>query len=341
MLYSEGYARAGAGKVPGANLLPGPPRHHNAGTMPPSIKPAYRVRPLGLGDVLDEAFRIYRARFGLMFGTALVAGLPGILFGLGGGGGTLVTAYMQGLGAPGPLSEGYGTPLLFLLAAGAIAAVVMLPVSMAAPHFAASAAALGLPATVGSITRFSFRNYFRLWVLAGVTWFMSALWLLGVTLYFLVRWSFVFETFYLESSGVGGAFNRSSALTLQAWWRTFGIRFLAKLVAGIISTIVGTLFALPALLLPAGSLRQSAAGLLGALVAVVLVPFPALVCTLLYLDRRVRREALDLQLMAGEAGQVTAPPPAPGATPAAPAWGPPSAPGGLPPGWGDNPPSPR
>ncbi|GAC1578418.1 MAG: hypothetical protein NVS3B24_10810 [Candidatus Dormibacteria bacterium] len=194
-----------------------------------------------------------------------------------------------------------------LIGAGFVLGLVFFPVTVAIPHFAASAAALGLPASVGSILRYAFRNYFRLWALALANLLVSALVLLVFPIYLVVRWSFVYQAFYLERAGVGGAFARSGRLTTNSWWRVFGIRLLARVIVTVIAFVLGLLFSLPTFLLPIGGIRQSIAGLLGALVTAALLPFGALVLTLLYLDQRVRLEALDLQLMASNAGSQPAP----------------------------------
>jgi len=295
--------------------------------MAPSINPAYRIRPLLLGDILDEAFRIYRARFGLMAVTALLASVPAILVGLGGGANTLMAAYMQnalGTGA-GVDRAGLDSSLLWLIAVGVLTGVVLLPVTSALPSLAACATTLGLPETTWSILAFAGRNYLRLWVFALVNLVMSILlvfffWLV-FPIYLLVRWSFVYHAFYLERAGIGGSFRRSSALCFNSWWRIFGIRLLTRVIVSVIGFVLGIVFALPSLLLPLGVIRQSTAGVLSAVVAAFLLPYPALVSTLLYLDQRVRLEALDLQLMAGQAG-AAAQEAVPSAAPAAvAAWG--------------------
>ena len=310
--------------------------------MASSINPAYRIRPLLLGDILDEAFRIYRARFGLMAVTALLASAPALIVGLGGGANTLIGAYMQStLGTSTALDRaGLDGSLLWLIAAGGLAGLVLFPVTSALPSLAASAATLGLPETTWSLVGFAFRNYLRLWVFGLVNVVMSVLlvfffWLV-FPIYLLVRWSFVYQAFYLERAGIGGAFSRSSALCFNNWWRIFGIRLLTRVIVSVIGFVLGIVFALPSFLMPLGVIRQSTTGVLGAVVAAFLLPYPALVSTLLYLDQRVRLEALDLQLMAGAAG-------APGqesyqpAAPSAATWGtPPASPRAS---WGANPPS--
>jgi len=293
------------------------------------ITPAYRIRPLDVGDILDEAFRIYRANFSLMLTIAVVASVPAVISGIGSGsGGPLNTlqqfaAFSQGSNLVRP-----DTTLLPLTVVGTVLGVLMFPVSTAAPVFGACAVILGLPATVGSILRQSLRNYWRVWLI-GIIYILvsvSAILIISIpfVVWLLVRWNFRYQVLYLEHAGVGGSLTRSSTLVKGSWWRIFGILFLIGLIVGILGLILQGMFGLLALLAPSGLWRQAVGGALSAIGAAVLVPFSAIATTLLYLDRRVRLESLDLQLMAGQAGQVAAPPPVPA--------------GDLPPAWSDFPP---
>ena len=100
---------------------------------------------------------------------------------------------------------------------------------------------------------------------------------------------------------------RSRALVRGAWWRTFGILLLVNLIAQVIAGILGVPFTVLTLLVrlgrPATGPRTSTRSLpllvtaLGTIVAsAVTWPFTAVSTALLYVDRRMRREALDLEL---------------------------------------------
>jgi hypothetical protein len=108
----------------------------------------------------------------------------------------------------------------------------------------------------------------------------------------------------LEQQTVRGALSRSRALVRRSWWRVFGILLLASLIA----TVLGGIISLPFGLAGGGlsSLSEDASTLrftdvllaaIGSLVAGSLVqPFSAGVRALLYIDRRIRAEALDVAL---------------------------------------------
>jgi hypothetical protein len=108
----------------------------------------------------------------------------------------------------------------------------------------------------------------------------------------------------LERQPVRMALRRSRALVQRSWWRVFGI----LLLAGIIASVVGGIISLPFGLAGGGltsigdnstdvEFSQLVLSGLGGLVSGTLVrPFSAGVAALLYIDRRMRAEALDLAL---------------------------------------------
>ncbi|MBB2892528.1 hypothetical protein [Flexivirga oryzae] len=107
----------------------------------------------------------------------------------------------------------------------------------------------------------------------------------------------------LERVGPITALKRSWALSRGQWWRIFGISVLAQIIVGTISNIVQ----LPGVVILAASAGDSGtpgvwAVLLVQLISVVVsaltAPFTAGVTALLYLDQRIRKEALDVTLMA-------------------------------------------
>jgi hypothetical protein len=293
------------------------------------IKPAYRVRPLDLGDILDEAFRIYRANFTLLFSVALVASIPALISAVGSGSGGLFGLLQQSLAASqGSTLSRPDTTLLPLVLVGAALGLVLFPITTVAPFFAASAVILGLPATAGSIVRDTFRNYWRIWGIGLIyillTLTMVLILSIPLVIVILVRWSFKYQVLYLEQAGVTGSLNRSSALVKGSWWRVFGIQVLVGVIVLILAGVMGVMAGLISFIAPGGLPRQAFAGVLSTLVQTVLLPFSAVAVTLLYLDQRVRKESLDLQLMAGQVGQAEYAPP----------------PGDLPPAGSDFPPPP-
>ena len=109
----------------------------------------------------------------------------------------------------------------------------------------------------------------------------------------------------LERSGIVASVRRGRVLSRDQWWRLFGIYLLTSIVAGIAGNVVA---------LPLGVLQAIGPavwdGTTGALVAVyssylsqilvgaITAPFTAAVVALQYVDQRIRKEGLDVQLIA-------------------------------------------
>lgn len=124
---------------------------------------------------------------------------------------------------------------------------------------------------------------------------------------------------------VTGAVRRSSRLVAGSWWRVFAIILLATVLAWVISQVV----AVPATLLSflVGGFSDSGmmtlpglvlSGLAGIIATTITAPFTAGVVVLLYVDRRMRREGLDIALARAAGVAPAQPPPSvhPGQAPA-------------------------
>lgn len=122
--------------------------------------------------------------------------------------------------------------------------------------------------------------------------------------------------------GVIGALRRSAELVRRSWWRVFWILLLVLLIAVLIGQVISVPFGwIPYFVVgddPSdaalfGTLVLSAVG--GIVASMFTAPFTAAATALLYVDRRIRREGLDIEL--ARAAGVTIPgrtdtPPAPG-----------------------------
>ena len=140
---------------------------------------------------------------------------------------------------------------------------------------------------------------------AGVTALFLVLPALAAMAYLWVRLSLAPAVLVLERSGVRTALRRSGELVRGSWWRLFGLLLLAQVVASLVAQVlvmpVGIVGAFTALDQPTDqglavftAVLQVASGLADMLVT----PFVAGVGALLYIDRRMRAEALDLTLQA-------------------------------------------
>jgi hypothetical protein len=122
--------------------------------------------------------------------------------------------------------------------------------------------------------------------------------------YVWVSLTFTTPVLVLEKQGIRASLRRSRALIKGSWWRVLGIFLLASIIAGVIAGVIVVPFSIPrfASILSGHPTQQYRFTPLlltgvGTLIAGTLVrPFSAGVLALLYLDRRMRAEALDLTL---------------------------------------------
>ncbi|MFB9352922.1 hypothetical protein ACFFUA_36965, partial [Streptomyces heliomycini] len=161
---------------------------------------------------------------------------------------------------------------------------------------------------------------------AGVA--LTVLGLIGavvVTVWLMVRLSLASPTLMLEKQGILKAMSRSAKLVRGSWWRVFGIQLLATIIANVVASIIVIPFTFLAAAVGGDGVSgflNSAGGDMGwtflivsgigsVIGAMITFPITAGVTVLLYVDQRIRREALDLELarVAGVQGH------GPGATP--------------------------
>ncbi|MCX5140643.1 glycerophosphoryl diester phosphodiesterase membrane domain-containing protein [Streptomyces sp. NBC_00338] len=132
----------------------------------------------------------------------------------------------------------------------------------------------------------------------------------GVFLWLMVRFCLASPALMLERQSITASLKRSAKLVRGAWWRTFGILALTWLLTIIVMVVIGIPFGLIAVAVDDGSLSSfltdgatsfgwpflivSAVG--DVVIATITYPLSAGVMALLYVDQRIRREALDLDL---------------------------------------------
>ncbi|MEV7173414.1 glycerophosphoryl diester phosphodiesterase membrane domain-containing protein [Streptomyces sp. NPDC089922] len=139
-------------------------------------------------------------------------------------------------------------------------------------------------------------------VLGVLAWLPLVIWL-GI------KFTLASPALMLERSTVIKAFARSSKLVQGAWWRIFGITLLTSVIAFIVAMIVVGPFQVIGMLAFGGGFdaledgsAQNAWGPLifsaiGLIIAqTIIMPIQSGVTVLLYVDQRIRREGLDLEL---------------------------------------------
>ncbi|MEE1752184.1 DUF7544 domain-containing protein [Streptomyces sp. SP18CS02] len=145
-----------------------------------------------------------------------------------------------------------------------------------------------------------------------------------VVLWLMIQFSLSYPALMLERRGVIASIRRSAKLVRGAWWRIFGILTLTMLLTLLVSMIISIPFTVIALMVDGDGIGGLLTGStpefgwpfliitgIGAVIASsITTPIASGVSVLLYVDQRIRREALDLELgrAAGVPGYGAAPP---------------------------------
>ncbi len=291
--------------------------------MPPPQQPYYQappkpgvipLRPLGVGEILDGAITTIRRYPKQMLGlSALVAVVSNVL-----SVGTLTllrtqTGYLSSDLPPNAtdLDVASDNLRIALLATipGAVINLFIQVVLAGMLTIVVGKAILGQSITLGEAWR---QVIPRFWPLLGASLLYTLMIIVGTValvipaVWLYVLFSLTSNALILEGAKVGRAFGRSRELVNQAWWRTFGILLLASLITGILAYIVSIPFTLITGGLGTPTMSLGATILIvtiGQIIADTIVqPFVCGVTTLVYIDRRIRREGLDIQLARQAAG---------------------------------------
>lgn len=303
---------------------PPQPRQPFFGMGKPGVIP---LRPLGLGEILDGAISTMRKYPLVVLGAAAVvvtviqlANLP------------LVVAMTDDLGRLSTADSATMTPDELLDALGTtlgLTVVALLFTLLGTFFLAGLLTAVVGKAVIGRLA--GFKDVWqdvkpRLLRLLGLTMIYPIAFavllapvmlvgfvspplgvLLGIVVVFAAVWlgvlfSLATPALILEHGTVLRSLGRSRELVQGSWWRIFGITLLAWIIAGILARIISIPFELAGggfSLTDPGQLTTSYLVLssVGAIIASTITqPFSASVSALLYIDQRMRREGLDIEL---------------------------------------------
>jgi hypothetical protein len=156
-----------------------------------------------------------------------------------------------------------------------------------------------IPAFIGGATGDTSPGLATLIIFCTLAGFLTGFWM-------LIKLSLAAPALMLEKQGIRASLARSLRLTRGKWWRIFGITALGWLMTIVLSWIISIPFAMAAgisggLLSTDTSHSMSFVALLltsvgGVLASTLTTPIQAGINVLLYVDQRIRREALDLEL---------------------------------------------
>jgi hypothetical protein len=266
------------------------------------------LRPLEIGDLLDETFRMYRRHFVLFAGLSVIFSIPtAVLSGF-----TLYTLFTS----LSQLRPGSGLAidpsLLIWYAVFLLVTLALVPFQYGAVTYAASESALGRPVTPSGVLRGVLRRYFALlgyWLL--ISLMAVAFCLLPLWIWIWVGWCVVVPVMFVENVGLGAAMGRSWRLVEGRWWRTFLVLFLMFIVFYVVSLALRAFLALGQALLQivvSQLVVLWVSGVTAAIVDSLVFPVLQIAIVLIYFDLRVRKEGLDLFQ---QAQRISPPLPAP------------------------------
>lgn len=264
------------------------------------------LRPLRVGEILDGAITTMRKHAALMIGAA--AAVMAVVQLLN----ALVMMSMQDqlqtVDTSASLTDDQALNLLgdFAGATGLTVVVTVLATTFLSGFLTVviGKAVLGRPVRAGEVWTeirplllplLGLTVVYTLIVVVGLVVFIIP----GIWLY--VLFALATPALVLERGRIGTALGRSKLLVRGSWWRTFGILLLAAIIAAIISMIIALPFdllgggaALGGGAMSTGAIWLSALG--GVVAGAITYPFSAGVTALLYIDQRMRKEGMDIEL---------------------------------------------
>lgn len=278
---------------------PGAPFGQRTGALVrPGIIP---LRPLGVGDILDGAVRAVRFNPAAMLGMALVVTLVTTAI-------TLALRFLLGWRLSGPDGGAAPQPSV-LIDPGSLVSQIGSAVLTGLVIHVVGEAVLGRRISLGQAWQavkgrlLPLLGYQFLLAVAVVAAILTLIGILALPL--LVYLIMVPAVLVLEKQGIRDSVRRSVALVRGAFWRTLGIWLLAGLIVFVVQVVLSA--PLMAAVLVVANLVGAAVSdslVIGTAEAVVnlvsgvlLTPFSAAVTALLYIDRRIRTEGLDIALM--------------------------------------------
>ena len=245
-------------------------------------------RPMGVGEILSAAFRLYQRHWRTLLAIAAVVVVPITLlqYLLGNqvrsqsqvtNNGVVVSTPSWAVGISGLVAALAGL-LMYLVLTGAITRAVAAEVAGEDPGLEQS-------------YRFGFHrlgSVLLVSVLVGLATLAGLILLVIPGIYIGVRLAVSIEALVVEGRRGAQAMGRSWELVGGHWWHAFGTLLVAALLTGLVNTLITS---------PFGATSWVAQAVVAAVATTITLPYGALVGVLLYLDLRARKETLTLETL--------------------------------------------
>ena len=253
-----------------------------------------QLRPRNVGDLLTEAFELYRRNFVALLTIAAIIAIPlSIIEQLAL---DAITADVQRevivRGEDVELGGGFWQAIWAAITTGVIAAIIYNLVTAATTRAAANAA-VGRRPTVGDSYQGALGRLGAVLIAAlliGLGVGLGFLLLIVPGIFLLVRWVAALPAIVVERRGATEGMRRSWNLVRGRGWHVFSAVIVSSLITAV-ATSVFTAF---------GGESALIRGVLSGIAAALVLPFTASVYVLLYLDLRARSENLDVGTLTTE-----------------------------------------
>jgi hypothetical protein len=291
------------------------------------------LRPLGVGDVLDRTFNVYKSKplvfialsaiWYLVFVIAVVAGVLVFAVAVGASLARFIQSFERTggfTGSPDDVARLFVAFIAFVLFTVAVG-VLVFSIQLGALVHAAARRYLGKDASIGEAFGAGIGASPRVFVAGLVIFLAIALFWLVVFVvaaitnqalaFFVAACASIVVTFYLgaswlvapvvivvERTGPMAALGRAWKLAEGNRWRVIGIQALLLILNLVLSILIGAVFAIggsPDEPNVSGLVLQN---LVNFASTIIWAPVQWIAFTVLYYDLRVRKEAFDLQLAA-------------------------------------------
>jgi len=257
------------------------------------------LRPRGIGEILDAAVALYRARFGQLVRYAAIVVVPVQVFL------TLVNLSAQ----PDHFSvalNGSATPQFDTNRAQLAALVVAVAVGVLTHAFVAAVTTrfvadeyVGLEEPAAQAARAAFRRFFAVLavgVLVGLCE-IAGLFLCGVGSFAAqALFAVAVPIVILERQRVFAAMSRSFELTKSHFWHVLGVVLSASMISAILNLALAAGLNYWSARGGSPTSLAIAQGIANTIAALITTPFVAAAIVTLYFDLRIRDEAFDVQM---------------------------------------------
>lgn len=253
------------------------------------------LHPMSLGDMLDGAFRLYRANFRELAIAVVLLAIPQALLAIAAARPGILAGSFDATGALFDSDVAVGALLASLLASFALG-----PLAAGVCAVIGAKSYLGEHITWSQAIKAGARRWPILLVAQLAVKLLEAAGLLGCgvgALFVMALFVPVTPIVMVEKLGPFGSLGRSSSLVRGRYWPTLGYALLSGLI---ISTAASLITALPqgiAAVSPIGWIAGLASAFSVLAASLITRPLTVMFATLVYFDARIRFEGFDLQLL--------------------------------------------